>query len=199
MQKHDARKLTPDALHERRQQVIRLLNCGESRAQIGVLTELSPTAVAKIIRLYEQGGLEALKPLPRGRKPGADRRLTPEQETLVQQIICNFEPAQRELPYLVWHREAIKELVEKEFGISLAIRTVGHYLKRWNFTLKKSAKKPRRTYSPDHGLWQCVRGDLVARTRGYVPKTKATHDHLTKMIDQVASIAVLPDADPGRS
>ena len=34
----------------------------------------------------------------------------------------------------------MRDLIRKEFGIGLAVRTVGAYLKRWGYT----AKKPRR-------------------------------------------------------
>ena len=34
----------------------------------------------------------------------------------------------------------MRDLIRKEFGIDLAVRTVGEYLKRWGYT----AKKPRR-------------------------------------------------------
>jgi hypothetical protein len=40
----------------------------------------------------------------------------------------------------LWNRRAVRDLIRKEFGIDLAVRTVGEYLKRWGYT----AKRPRR-------------------------------------------------------
>ncbi len=56
MEKIDARTLKDEALHERRRQVIRLHKRGGKPGQIAQVTELSGTAVKKIIRLYEEGG-----------------------------------------------------------------------------------------------------------------------------------------------
>ena len=56
MEKIDARTLKDEALHERRRQVIRLHKRGGKPGQIAQVTELSDTAVKKIIRLYEEGG-----------------------------------------------------------------------------------------------------------------------------------------------
>ena len=64
----DARKLTPEMQHERRIQVIELHMRGISRAQIVVKAGMSSTAVARIIKLYEAGGVEAPAPQVRGRR-----------------------------------------------------------------------------------------------------------------------------------
>jgi transposase len=40
----------------------------------------------------------------------------------------------------LWTRRAVADLIRQEYGISLAVRTVGLYLERWGFT----AKRPRR-------------------------------------------------------
>jgi transposase len=141
MEKHDARNLNDDALHERRKHVIRLFESGNSRAQIGQLTELSATAVAKIIRLYSEGGLPALKPRRRGRKIGEERRLTPDQEREIQQIVCGSSPSRMQLSCAVWDRAAIRQLILTRYQIDLAIRTVGHYLKRWNFVPKRVQRR----------------------------------------------------------
>lgn len=84
MKKIDARTLKDEALHERRQQVIRLYKrCGEP-AQIAQVTELSDTAVKKIVRLYETSGAAGLKPGRRGQRTGDKRSLNEEQELRLQ-------------------------------------------------------------------------------------------------------------------
>ncbi|PXX09487.1 helix-turn-helix protein [Nitrosomonas ureae] len=70
MEKIDARSLKDEALHERRRQVIRFYKRGMELAQLAQVTELSETAVKKIIRLYETGGVSGLKPGRRGRRVG---------------------------------------------------------------------------------------------------------------------------------
>ena len=40
----------------------------------------------------------------------------------------------------LWTRRAVAELIRKEYGIDMPVRTVGEYLERWGYT----AKVPRR-------------------------------------------------------
>src|SRR5690606_4008458 len=94
MEKIDARSLKDDALQERRRQVSRLHKRGVEPAQIAQCTELSDTAVKKIIRLYETGGAAGLKPGSRGRREGDKRSLSEEQEWRLQRLICDKRPEQ---------------------------------------------------------------------------------------------------------
>ena len=86
LEKCDARKLKREAQHERRNQVIELHMRGISRAQIVVDTGMSNTAVTRIIKLYEAGGVEALAPQVRGRPVNDQRDGTAEQERALQNI-----------------------------------------------------------------------------------------------------------------
>jgi transposase len=45
------------------------------------------------------------------------------------------------MPYALWTRESVRELIKEQFGIALPIRTVGHYLKRWGMTPQKPVKQ----------------------------------------------------------
>src|ERR671917_48160 len=50
------------------------------------------------------------------------------------------------LPFALWSRAAVRELILRRFGVRLAVRTMGTYLARWGFT----AQKPlRRAYEQD--------------------------------------------------
>jgi transposase len=50
-------------------------------------------------------------------------------------------PDQLRLPFALWTREAVRDLVERRFGVRLAIRTVGDYLRRWGFTPQKPVQR----------------------------------------------------------
>jgi transposase len=45
------------------------------------------------------------------------------------------------MPYALWTRTAVAQLIEQRFGVVLAVRTMGLYLKRWGFTPQKPMKK----------------------------------------------------------
>jgi len=137
----DARKLSPTALHELRQQVVRLHKAGEKVMRIVDLTGLSWLAVRKAIDRYEAEGAAALKPKERGRAPGDGRSLSAEQETHIRRMICEKRPEQLKMDFALWTRGAVMELIAHECGISLKIRAVGNYLKRWGFTPQKPIRR----------------------------------------------------------
>eukprot|EP01037_Dinobryon_pediforme_P019828 gene19828-20316_t len=141
MEKEDARKLENAALYEKRKQVIRLYQRGQKRSDIARLVVLSHTAVSKIVKLFEMGGLAALKLKRRGRSHGQVRRLTEEQETLIQRLIVDNRPEQIKMDFALWSRTAVSQLIERECGVALPVRTIGEYLKRWGFTPQKPIKK----------------------------------------------------------
>ena len=49
-------------------------------------------------------------------------------------------PAQLDLPFRCWTREAIVKLADRWFGIRLSRWMVGSYLKRWGFTPQRSVR-----------------------------------------------------------
>ena len=97
--------------------------------------------VGKWIRAYEAQGLSVLTSKPRGRKPGTGRSLSEEQEKRIQKLIIDKTPDQLKMSYALWTRKAVQEVIERETGVRLAIRTVGKYLSLWGFTPQKPLKK----------------------------------------------------------
>ena len=52
-------------------------------------------------------------------------------------------PDQLELPFALWAREAVRDLVRARFGVRLALRTVSDYLRRRGFTPQRPIKRAR--------------------------------------------------------
>lgn len=141
MQKEDARRQSLDALFERRKQVIRLYKKGHKITRIVDLTGLSWPMVRSTIDRFQAGGIAALKPKARGKKPGEGRSLTPAQEDKIRQLICDKRPEQLKMDFVLWTRAAVMLLIERECAIKLSIRAVGNYLKRWGFTPQKPIRR----------------------------------------------------------
>lgn len=141
MEKEDARKLSPAEQHERRRQVIRAYKRGRSRTQIAEEVGLSYPAVSKTIERYEALGAAGLAPQTRGRRPGEDRALTEDQEQAIQRLICDKRPEQLKMEFALWSRAAVMQLIEREYGVALHVRSVSKYLTRWGFTPQKPFKR----------------------------------------------------------
>lgn len=141
METDDARKLGAGEQHERRRQVIRAHKRGRTRSQIAVEVGLSYTAVSKTIARYEELGMAALAPRARGRRSGEDRALTAQQEESIQRTLCDKRPEQLKMDFALWSRAAVMQLIERECGVKLHVRSVGKYLARWGFTPQKPIKR----------------------------------------------------------
>lgn len=141
METTDMRSLSREARHERRVQVIRMREAGHSYDEIAVQTGLSRTGVFDICRRYARSGAKALHDAVGGRKVGEGRSLAIEQEQEIRRLICSKTPDQLKMPYALWTRRAVAELIGQRFGIHLAVRTMGLYLSRWGFTPQKPMRR----------------------------------------------------------
>jgi len=90
---------------------------------------------------YNAKGNEGLKDKVRGVKSEDKKLLNPKQESQVQTMILDTMPDQLKLPYALWTRKAVKELIERELKIVLAITTTGDYLRSWGYSPQKPKKK----------------------------------------------------------
>lgn len=109
--------------------------------RIAELTGLTWLSVRRAIDRYEAEGAAGLKPKERGRSPGDGRSLSAEQEGHIRRLICEKRPEQLKMDFALWTRGAVMELIARECGISLKIRAVGNYLKRWGFTPQKPIRR----------------------------------------------------------
>jgi transposase len=137
MEKIDTRKLKPEVQQELRNQAIRLRKSGMAYKQIGEIVGVHPTNVCKWWKAYQQGGQKAVRHKKRGRRKGVCRTLTEDQERELQRAIKDRCPDQMKLPFSLWTRIAVQQLVKQLYSIQMPIRTVGEYLKRWGFTPQK--------------------------------------------------------------
>jgi len=93
------------------------------------------------MKAWREGGEAALVSGLRGRRSEDQAKLKAQQAESIRKAIVGKCPEQLELPFCLWTREAVRDLIEKRFGVRLAVRTVGDYLKRWGYTPQKPLKR----------------------------------------------------------
>lgn len=96
-------------------------------------------AVGRWLGAWREDGAKALRAGHRGRPRGG--QLTPEQVSWARRQVITRTPDQLRLPFFLWTREAVGDLLESELGISLSVWTVGRYLKDWGFTPQKPIRR----------------------------------------------------------
>jgi len=145
MRTHDARRLPPQAQQDLRRRVVHAI-VDEGMRQIDAVRTfgVGRTSVHNWLKAYRHGGWRALRSRKRGRPPRS--RLAGHEAATTVRIITDRCPDQLKLPFALWTRDAVRQLLAERFGVHVSVWTVGRYLKRWNLTPQKPL---RRAYEQD--------------------------------------------------
>lgn len=141
MERSDGRTLTKEALAERRRKAVKLREAGMLIDEVARHCELSRTTVIAVCRAYRAGGWAAVALKARGRPEGAGRKLTDAQEAEVKKLIRDATPDKLKMPFALWSRGAVLQLVRERYGVKLTAQGIGKYLARWGFTPQKPIKR----------------------------------------------------------
>lgn len=139
MSKKDGRHRTASAQATVREQVVRFLKKGSTQKQAMEIFGLSQSGVEKIWRKYKLAGKAGIKEKKRGVQGGG--KINGRQSAQVREIIKDRMPDQLKLPFGLWTREAVQQLIAGKFGIELSRWQVGRYLKSWGYTPQKPISK----------------------------------------------------------
>ena len=125
----------------RKQAVNAVVAKGQKPSVVAEMFGIALNTVYKWVRMYKSSGSTALKNGKRGCSKGSGSSLTDPQCKEIQKQIIDKDPEQLKLPFALWTRKAVKELIHDQYSIDMPIRTVGEYLSRWGFTPQKPIKK----------------------------------------------------------
>lgn len=163
MLRHDTRRLTKQERIGVRVKVVEAVKSGMGKSEAARAFGVSANSVTTWTQAFDQGGHEAVKADRRGRPAGVSRRLTARQGTQLQGWIRDRTPDQLKLPFMLWTREAVVQLIWKRFGVRVSVWTAGRYLKEWGFTPQKPR---RRAFEQDpEAVRQWLRVDYPAIVR----------------------------------
>lgn len=138
MEKEDFRTIDDTIRSSYRKKAFALINKGVKKGDIAILFGVNKNTVSNWCKQYESTG--SFKSKKKGVKSEDKKLLSIAQEKLIQLMIVDKMPDQLKLDYALWTRKAVKELVEREFKVVLAINTMGDYLRKWGFTPQKPKK-----------------------------------------------------------
>jgi transposase len=136
----DARLVSDEVLHALRLRAVRGCELGFTEADVADLLGVARETVSRWYSAYQAHGLDALPHDRTGRPVGSGRTLTDEQAAHLQHLLDTQSPEDVGVAAPLWNRRAVRDLIRHEYGLDVAVRTVGAYLRRWGYT----AKRPRR-------------------------------------------------------
>jgi transposase len=120
---------------------MRLLDQSWTHRRVSQAVGVGERTVRQWVSYRRDHGLKALVRDERGRKTGEGRSLSAAQEKGIRRLILDQTPDQLKLPFALWTRKAVGQLIQRRYGLRLPVRTLGEYLKRWGFTVQKPVQK----------------------------------------------------------
>jgi transposase len=135
----DTRNLTQQEQDIIREKAVLMVKSGISQTQTAVLLGVSRQSVNGWFNNYKKFGKKSFTSKKRGNPQ--EPKLKGYQAATIVNIITDRYPEQLKLPFVLWTREAIQQLIKKKFNIEVSVKTVGRYLANWGFTSQKPYKK----------------------------------------------------------
>ncbi len=141
MEKTDFRRLSEPSRLEFRKRAVKLIKSGKKKGEVADMIGIKAGTLSQWWKDYQSFGYKGLESKKKGARPEDKKLLSDQQELQVQKMIVDKMPGQLKLDYALWTRKAVKELIEREFGVVLALTTMGDYLRKWGYTPQKPKKK----------------------------------------------------------
>jgi transposase len=184
----DARQLSDEVLEAFRLRAIHACQLGFTELEVSQVLGVAHETVCRWWSAFVAGGTDALPHDRSGRPAGSGRALSEFQARHIQALLDACGPEELDIPAPLWTRRAVGELIRREFGIDLAVRTVGEYLRRWGYTPKKPRRRARGQDPEEARVW-------LEETYPAIAKRAAQEGATIYWCDEVG---VAADAHPAR-
>jgi transposase len=140
---NDGRKLDHRTLEVLRIRAVAQVKAGAHPEHVALTLGLHRKTVYGWLAVYREGGKDALKARP---VPGRPPKLGGPQLSRLYGLIVGRDPRQLQFEFALWTREMVREVIRREFRVSLSVVSVGRLLRR----LGLSPQRPlHRAYQQD--------------------------------------------------
>ena len=139
MDKQDARSLSAEGQEDLRRRVVNAVEKGLAQTEAARVFGVARGTISRWMGLVERVGRRAWQARKRGRPPVS--RLAPRQAATAVRHILSGCPEQLRLPFALWTREAVQELLLRKFALQVSVWTVGRYLRAWGLTPQKPVRR----------------------------------------------------------
>jgi len=137
----DNRHLSPRELDILRRKIVRaVIEKGFRQSVVAELYGFTAASVNRYVQAYRKEGDRSFEYKVRGRARGSMCKLSQEEQSKVTQLIEKKTPDELGLECVLWTRKAVREYIQKKYGITYALRSMSDILNRWGFTPQKPLK-----------------------------------------------------------
>lgn len=139
MKRRDTRTLSPAAQEEIRFRAVAAVRAGMKKSLAARTFGVSRTSLDSWLARAALGNVNSLRSKKRGRRKGT--RLVGTQAATIVRLISDRCPDQLKLPFALWTRQAVQQLIAQRCGVTISVRTAGRYLAAWGFTPQKPLRR----------------------------------------------------------
>ena len=146
MNEFDGRKIDRRALEEIRIRAVKRVEAGESPEVVIKALGLTRPRIYEWIAKFREGGVEALRS---SKASGRPPKLPGTALQKIYRLVVGNNPRQLKFPFALWTRGMVRELIRRDFDVSLSDVSVGRLLHK----LGLSPQRPvRRAYQQNQVL-----------------------------------------------
>lgn len=156
----DARSLSHATLEEMRRIAISRVQGGESQRAVAASLQVHWNTVAKWMRAFRQGGLDAVA----SRKAsGPKPKLTERQIARVRRTIIGKDPRQLNFGVALWTLPVVAQLIERQCAVALHETTVGRLLRRLGLTPQRPVRRSFLRDEEEIRAWMSTEFPAIVR------------------------------------
>jgi len=160
--KRDGRGLAHNTLEEMRILAVRRMAEGEHPNDVAASFGMHRSWAYKV-RAQARGRGHGVRALRSSKGTGRPRKLTRVQEQQVLRWINGKNPTQYGFDFGLWTRKLVRELVLREFGVTLSLASIGAMLARLNLTPQKPLQRAYQRNPEAIERWQHDTYPAIAR------------------------------------
>lgn len=137
--KQDARSLSPETKEAIRLRAVDAVVGGMKVNDAAKHFGVHRGTISMWLKKYREGGRRALRKRKHGRPKG--KSIDGWQASVIVRTIQDRTPDQLKMPFMLWTREAVRDLIADKFDLHVSLMTVGRWLKCWGFTPQKPTRR----------------------------------------------------------
>jgi transposase len=143
MRENDGRKLDHHTLEVLRLRAVDQVAAGAHPEEVSRALGMHEKTVYGWLAKVRHGGRDALIAKP---VPGRPAKLAPEQMQRVYELVTGSDPRQLSFDFALWTRDLVREMIRREFKVTMSASAVGRLLHRLGL-------------SPQRPLWRAWQAD----------------------------------------
>jgi transposase len=145
----------------RRRLAMRLLEQGETAAEVARMLDVHKSNVSRWKTAYEREGENALKTKP---LPGVPSKLTPQQKTRLCEILEHGAVAAG-FDTDLWTCPRVRQVIWREFGVRYHVNYLGRLLKRLGYSPQLPQRQARQRDEQAEETWRRKRWPALKKGR----------------------------------